>query len=405
MTKFVYKALTSKGEMITGSKEEVNQTAVVQFLRQSGYVPVSISQPSWLKGTFNLRKKKQQALLSQTDLLTFFSELATLLDAGLTVDQSLKRMERLASSKPLKDTLAALHQAVSGGDSLAKAMASQGQRFTDLHINMVLAGEAGGHLPQVMNELAHYQETMAVLRRQLISALTYPMILLVMSILSIVMMMTYVIPKFVPLFDGAEQTIPWLTQQVFAVAHFFEQSWWLPLVIFIVTALAVDSLQKQPAGKVWLDGKILNLPVIGSLVTAVNIGRFSQSMASMLTHGVGLIEAVNMASGAINNGKIKQALTEVAKQVSHGSSLAKALTSFSCFPSLLTELVEIGEQTGQLEPMFSKVAKAYQQQVEDRTKQLLNLVEPVLIIGLGGIIGVIIISIMLAMLGLNDLVR
>jgi general secretion pathway protein F len=140
-------------------------------------------------------------------------------------------------------------------------------------------------------------------------------------------------------------------------------------------------------------------------VTAVNIGRFSQSMASMLTHGVGLIESVNMASGSINNGKIKQALTEVAKQVSNGSSLAKALTSFSCFPSLLTELVEIGEQTGQLEPMFSKVAKAYQQQVEDKTKQLLNLVEPILIIGLGGIIGVIIISIMLAMLGLNDLVR
>ncbi|EGL55561.1 general secretion pathway protein F [Methylophaga aminisulfidivorans MP] len=405
MTKFVYKALSAKGEMITGSKEEVDQTAVVQFLRQSGYVPVSISQQSWLTGSFNLQRKKPQAPLSQTLLLTFFSELATLLDAGLPVDQSLKRMERLTSSTPLKETLSALHQGVAAGDSLAKAMAAQGQRFTDLHINMVLAGETGGHLPQVMNELAYYQETMASLRRQLMSALSYPMILLVMSILSIVMMMTYVIPKFVPLFEGAEQTIPWLTQQVFAVAHFFEQSWWLPLVIFIVMALAVDGIQKHPAGKVWLDGKILKLPIIGSLITVVNIGRFSQSMASMLTHGVGLIEAVNMASGAINNGKIKQALAEVSKQVSHGSSLAKALKSFSCFPSLLTELVEIGEQTGQLEPMFSKVAKAYQLQVEDRTKQLLSLVEPVLIIGLGGIIGVIIISIMLAMLGLNDLVR
>lgn len=405
MTKFVYKALTAKGEMISGSKEEADQTAVVQFLRHSGYVPVSVTKKSWLKGIFNLRREKQQAPLSPTHLLTFFSELATLLDAGLTVDQSLKRMERLASSRVLKDTLAALHQGVAGGESLAKAMAAQGQRFTDLHINMVLAGETGGHLPQVMNELAHYQETMALLRRQLISALTYPLILLVMSILSIVMMMTYVIPKFVPLFDGAEQTIPWLTQQVFAVADFFGHSWWLPLVIFIVLALAIDTLQKQKAGKVWLDGKVLKLPVIGSLVTAVNIGRFSQSMASMLTHGVGLIESVNMASGSINNGKIKQALTEVAKQVSNGSSLAKALTSFSCFPSLLIELVEIGEQTGQLEAMFGKVAKAYQQQVEDKTKQLLNLVEPILIIGLGGIIGVIIISIMLAMLGLNDLVR
>lgn len=403
MPVFEYKALSEAGEVITGQKQAADAGAVIDYLRRNGHIPV-FAHESAGRLRFRLFNAKKQVQLSDKTMSLLFGELATLLNAGLALEAALVRVYKLAKGKQLKSLLERLLKGIQQGETLADTMALEAGVFSRLQISLVRAGEASGSLETVMTELADYQEAMLELKQTAVTSMIYPTILVVMSLLSLVVMMTFVVPQFMPLFEGAEQPLPWLTARVFDLAILFQLYWWVPLIMFISAALLFELLAKTPERKQKMDAFWLKIPVIGSLSQAINVARFARTLGSLIRHDVSLLQAVSLAEGALSNQAMQIAVNNSKAELEQGKRLSGSLHNKQLFPELLLELIEVGEESGQLANMLEKAAKVYDQEVTTRSRRLLTILEPVMIVGMGAVIGLIVIAIMLAMLGLNDLV-
>lgn len=404
MPKYAYKALTTDGQKITGEQDAISEQALIAKLQQQGLIPASVNlskhdNPSKRSGLLTRKDN-----ISQKTLALMMSDMATLLDAGLPIDHAVNRLQRHCKNPLLKDALANIHTALQKGITLSAAMAAEQHIFSKIQINMVRAGEASGHLPQVLAELASFMEKNAALRATVVSALIYPAILAVMALLSIFIMMAFVIPQFVPIFEDAGQALPLLTQIVFQLSALIQQSWWLIILVLITMVLLADRYLKLPDNRLRMDRLLLRLPVIGTMLASFEAARLSRTLATLLKNGVSLVTAVRLTSQVLSNKAIINALNTAQQAIESGEKLAASLQKSRLFPDLLTELVAVGEESGKLPQMLMKAADNFDRDIDIATKRLLALLEPTLIIGMGLIIGVMIVSILLAMLGLNDLV-
>lgn len=404
MPKYAYKALTADGQKITGEQDAISEQALIAKLQQQGLIPASVNlskhdNPSKRSGLFTRKEN-----ISQKTLALMMSDMATLLDAGLPIDHAVNRLQRHCKNPLLKDSLANIHTALQKGITLSAAMEAEQHTFSKIQINMVRAGEASGHLPQVLSELASFMEKNVALRSTVISALIYPAILAVMALLSIFIMMAFVIPQFVPIFEDAGQALPLLTQIVFQLSALIQQSWWLIILVLMSVILLADRYLKMPDNRLRMDRLLLRLPVIGPMLSSFEAARLSRTLATLLKNGVSLVTAVHLTSQVLANKAIINALNTSQDAIESGEKLAASLQKSRLFPDLLTELVAVGEESGKLPQMLMKAADNFDRDIDIATKRLLALLEPALIIGMGLIIGVMIVSILLAMLGLNDLV-
>ncbi len=411
MRRFRYRAVAASGELVHGEMDAASQATVVERLRGQGHLPLAADEVAAGAGRarrLTLAQRLRQPILgsarvTRRDVAIMTRELATLLEAGLTLDQSLKLLIELAAGETLEGLLADLLERIQGGSSLADALGQHGELFPRVYVSMVRAGETGGALREVLSRLARYLDEAEALREQVKSALIYPALLLILAAVSIVILLTVVLPQFTPLFENAGARLPWLTRAVIAVGDGVQHYWWLLLAGGLGAIWVARRQLRRPARRAQVDRWLLRLPLLGELLAKIDTARFARALGTLLANGVPPLTALALVQDALTNAALRQALADAATVMKDGGGLAAPLGRTGVFPRLAVHLLGVGEESGRLDPMLLKIAEVFDRDVRSTIERLMALLVPALTIALGAIIGVIITSVLMAILSAYDL--
>lgn len=406
MSKFKYKAVDTNGQVMQGIIDAPDHRAAIEKLQHSGHLPISADELKSRSGfSFSvLTSKFQKDNVNKHDVVILTSELATLLQAGLPLDNALKTVAGLTTSIPLQQLINTIYERVQAGVALSDALAEHTDIFDRLYLNMIRAGEVSGSLELTVSRLADYLERSANLRSSVITALIYPAILLLVLLISLFILMSFVVPQFIPLFEDVGQTLPFMTQIVFGVSELFNRFWWLLAGMSVLAVWLANKQLANPARRLRFDNWCLRLPRIGELIKEIEMARFSRTLGTSLANGVPLLTGMRLVREIVVNRVIGNVMDTVISSLEQGQGMSRPMKESQVCPVLAVQLIEVGEESGQLESMLNKIADIYDQQVQTSVKRSLMLLEPILIIGMGGLIAIIIASILVAILGLNDLV-
>lgn len=403
MPLYRYKAVTPTGEMQEGDLEGPAQGAVVDRLHSMGLIAILVEETSTRVATRGGAGVLGKSRVSPEDVAVFTQEIATLLKAGLPLDRCLEILIGLSANEPVRQLMTHMREEVRGGAALSKAMEAHPQVFNRFYLNMIRAGEAGGALEVVLQRLNEFMERSRDLRDTVKSALIYPAILVGVAVLSVVVLLMWVVPQFSQMFEESGKALPLPTQVVIAAGDFFRDYWWaMAAAIFGVYAWFTRQMQ-APASRYRWDKRLLGLPLVGDLIGKLEVARFSRTLGTLLGNGVSLLTALSIVKETLNNAVMSEGLGAVAMQLKEGKGLGKPLMETGLFPKLAVHLVQVGEETGKLQEMLIRVADIYDREVHTTVKRMLSLMEPILILGLGLVIGGIIMSILVAILSVNDL--
>jgi len=400
---FVYKAANAQGEVIQGTLEKGSRAEVVDELHTLGHIPIRIDESSARAPRRKVVVRRRRGL-SHEQLAAATRELATLLEAGLPLDGALGILVELGGDNVLTDILAKVRESIQQGSSLADAMEAHPKAFGRFYVNLVRAGEAGGALESVLARLSEHLERTKEVRDSLTSALIYPVILLSVAGISIMVLVGYVVPQFKELFEGVGETLPLPTRVTLAVGDFLRHySWALVLALAGGTWLFRRRLHNPRVRQRW-DARLLGMPVVGDVVEKVEVARFARTLGALLNNGVPLLKALGISRDTVENVVIAQGIEQVAGSLKEGQSIAAPLAEAGCFPAFAVHMIRVGEESGRLEEMLLRVADIYDRETQAALKRALTFLEPLLILVLGAIIAGVIMSILVAMLGLNKLV-
>ena len=401
MAKFLYKAVKLDGEAVEGELEAADEAAVKRFLQGQGLIPIEIRSAAGLRARL-IRTRRRH--LSQKEIGILTRELATLLEAGMTLDRSLQILIELTEAEHLVRVLSDLQERVRGGATFSSALEAQDGQFARLYINMVRAGEASGALDQVLNRLSDYLERVAELRQTVTSALVYPSILLVVAGLSVIMLLVFVVPQFTVLFDDMGKALPLPTQIVVGAGNLFRNYWWAMLCVIALVAATIERQLQDERVRARFDRRVLSLPLFGDLVWKMETARLCHTLSTLLKNGLPLLTALTLSKEVVSNRKVAGLLDEAQEELKHGRGLAGPLARLEALPDLALQMIRVGEESGALDAMLAKVATIYDRETRNSVQSMLTLLEPVLIIGLGVVVAGIIVSILMAILGANELV-
>jgi general secretion pathway protein F len=403
MPLFTYKAINTLGETEEGIRDAQSEQLLITALQSEGYIPIRVS-PANNRSVFGLGLGLKKAKLTQKDIALLTGELATLLESGLPLDKSLSVLIDLTEdNERLSKLIARVLDLVKGGSSLADALEKQAGIFSKFYLNMIRAGEAGGGLGEVLARLSEYLERSQELKDTVSTALIYPTILLIMSLASLFVMLTFVVPQFTEMFESAGKALPVSTQIVVGLAEWLQSYWWLLLggIIFITGFMRLQ-LANPISKKAW-DRRFLKLPLAGTIILNKETANISRTLGTLLGNGVSILAALVIVRETVDNQIIAAAIQDTEEQLKQGKHMSDALLEKGLFPKMAMQMIKMGEETGRLEEMLLRVATIYDKQLKVSIQRLLALLEPVLIITLGLMIAGIIVSILLAILSVNDL--
>ncbi len=401
MAAFSYQVLDDKGKLQRGVAEADTVRQARTALRESGYT-VLVVEPVSLdaKQTAGRRGK-----LSVTQLSLITRQLATLLDASLTLEQALSALIEQTENETARQVLAGVRGEVLGGNTFAKALGCYQTVFPELYRSLVTAGEASGELGRVMLRLADYTESRQALRQKVVLAFVYPAIVTLVALLVVGGLLIYVVPQVIGVFEQSHQTLPLLTRSLVWLSSSLQQSWGYLLLLLASVSVAVYFSLRNPRLKYQAHLSLLGLPVAGRLVRGINTARMASTLAILVGSGVPLMSALNAAAGVVNNLPMRQALDEAAKKVREGVSLSRALAVSGYFPPLLVHLIASGEASGKLDVMLERAAKQQEQEVGNYTSILTSLLEPVLILTMGIVVLLIVLAILMPIIDMNQMVK
>ncbi|OAI19315.1 MULTISPECIES: type II secretion system F family protein [Methylomonas] len=403
MPLYSYKAVNNQGLAEEGVRDAADEQALLLELQNQGLIPIRV-EAAKDKTFLGFKLKTAGVRLSSKEIGMLTAELATLLESGLPLDRSLTILLQLTEDKPKLNKLTAdVLDKVKGGKALADALESQTGVFSKFYLNMIRAGELGGNLGGVLQRLAEYMERAQELKDTVSTALIYPAVLLVMSLASLFVMLTFVVPQFKEMFDSAGQALPVPTQIVVGLAEFLQSYWWLLLLGIAATVQYFKSQLGAPASKKVWDGRFLKAPLVGEIVLTMEVASFSRTFGTLLGNGVSILKSLVIVRETVGNTVLAESLDYAEAQLKQGRTLSEALSQQSLFPKLAVQMIKMGEETGRLEEMLMRVAGIYDKQLKQTIQRMLALLEPALIISLGLMIGGIIVSILLAILSVNDL--
>lgn len=403
MPSFHYKAVRLDGEGVEGQMEAPDEEVVIRQLQKENLIPLSVRRAGGLRDQLFANRRRRNLTMKEIGTLT--RELATLLEAGLTLDRSLQILIELGTEERVNRVLEDLQARVRGGATFSAALEQQGGQFPRLYINMVRAGESSGALDGVLARLAEYLERSADLRETVVSALVYPLILLVVAGLSVILLLVFVVPQFAVLFKDMGAALPLPTRFVMALGDFFRDFWWALLALIAMIALAIEKALAKPEVRDRFDSRVLRLPLFGDLIWKMETARFCHTLSTLLKNGLTLLSALNLAKEVVSNRKLAGLMSEAGEDLKRGRGLAQPFTQREILPQMALQMVRVGEESGALDGMLAKVAAIYDKETQLSVKRLLTLLEPALIIGLGIVVAGIIISIIVPILGANDLVK
>lgn len=405
MPLFRYKAVGADGRIAEGDLEARSQTAAIDRLQTMGYVPIRADEITAAQADKrSLRRPlfgSRQITQSRVAVLT--QELATLLRAKLPLDRALELLIELSPNARVRQVVTQIREQVHDGATLSAAMETQKGVFSRLYLNMVRAGEAGGAVDSVLMRLAEYMERARELRDTVTSALIYPAILLGVAGLSVVVLLIFVVPQFQQMFEDAGQALPFATQVVISLGEALRGYWWLMLGVILAVAYYFRKQFAKPASRYRWDNRLLGVPLLGELIAKLEVARFSRTLGTLMINGVPLLTALGIVKETLTNQVLAQSMGNVAESLKQGHGLAQPLMEAPYFPKLAAHMIRVGEETGHLEEMLIQVADVYDKEVRSSIKRLLALLEPALILTLGLVIAAIIISILVAILSINEL--
>lgn len=396
---FYYKALTEDDKSIEGQMEAGTDQLVITRLQEMGYFPVSIQSAAESELTSHRLFSKE---LSQVEILLFTQKLAVMLKAGLTLDDALVLLIETADSSNLKAMLEKVTSAIHNGVALSDALQQNSVSFDSFYMNTLRAGEASGSLDVVLARLAAHLEQSHAVRKNVQAALIYPTVLVAVASITLLILLVYVVPQFQALFEDMGQALPLPTQVVIAIADSIKHYGWIVFIALFLMSIFIKRMLHDAEKRKPLDALILRLPLISEMIIRLEVARFSRTLATLLNNGVPMLSALTVVAGSLNNTKVRHAINKVKDNVHEGKGLAVALRKQVIFPPMAVQLIRVGEETGELVAMLDQVADIYDVELRDSIQRFLTLLEPLLIIGLGIIIAGIIISVLLAILSLND---
>lgn len=412
MAEFVYRAVDARGQFVDGRLEAADSQAAAGQLRARGLTPVRVDGASPVAGPpppaqAGAGSRRFGAAadrgIKYIDIHNLTNELAVMLRAGLQLDRALRVLASMADKASLAALLQDILKSVKGGKGFSQALQPHQQHFGDFYINMVRSGEAGGQLGEVLTRLTEHLERIKQLRESVVSALIYPAILVVVAFISVFLMLGFVVPQFETLFDDMGEALPLPTRIIVALGHTVADGWWWMAALIALAGWAVRRWLRTPQGRARRDSMLLKAPVLGPIMRKYELTRFARSMGTLLGNGVPIVISLRIAADTVGNSILRAAFDTVPAQIKQGKRLADALAATGLMTPLALNMVRLGEETGRLDSMLLELARVYDNDVQSGVKRGLTLLEPLLILVLGGVIAAIIVSILMGILSVNDL--
>jgi len=388
MPVFTFSGKDASGQKISGERMAPNKQALAQALRRERITPGAIREKGkeFSMPTFGSGK------VAVKDIAVFFRQFSVMIDAGLPLVQCLEILAANQENQAFQKTLTGVRTTVEGGATLANAMRQYPVVFDDLTTNMIEAGETGGILDIILQRLATYVEKAVRLKAAVKSALIYPVAVVSMAVLIVGALLKWVVPIFANLFAGLGVALPLPTRIVIGLSGFVQTFWWMFFVGAIGLFFGIKQIKKHPRGRYYFDKMLLFIPIIGSLLRKIAVGRFTRTLGTLITSGVPILEGLTITAKTSGNAVLEEALLKVRKAIEEGRTIVDPLRECGVFPNMVTQMIGVGEATGAMDSMLQKIADFYEEEVDAATKDMLAMLEPAIIGTLGVMIGGIVIS-------------
>lgn len=395
MAVFAYKAASRDGAITEGFIDASDEHSAAEKLKNIGVIPVKVSSPG-RAGAKSVSRKT-----SREDLQTFTDELAVLLGAGLTLDRSLVLLSEVSEGKKMKDVIDSLAKSIREGSSFSDALQKHPKVFPRLYINMIRAGESGGVLEPILTKLEEFLDSTRELKENILSASIYPIILLLTGGLSVILILTYVLPNFNTIFEEAGTSLPQSTRTLIAVSNGLKSYWWAAMLTAGLAAVLFMKFIRTEGGMYKWDS--FKLFAMRDIIVKLETARFCKTLGTLLKSGVPLLQAIGNSRDVIGNSIISASLSKVSADVREGKGIANSMSELKIFPDLALSMIRVGEETGQLENMLLKVSATYEKTLRTSLKRFVGILEPVLILMMGLVIGFILISVLMAIFSITEL--
>jgi type IV pilus assembly protein PilC len=405
MPTFLWEGKTAQGKLLKGQIEAPNLGAVFAVLRERRIRPIPTRVRE--KGTGLEKELKipgMRAKVKPRELAVFTRQFAAMIDAGLPIVQCLSILAEQADNKTLCNALQSIKKDVEGGSTLAEALKKHPKIFDELYVNMVEAGEIGGVLNTILNRVALFIEKASKLKKKVKSAMIYPTTIVSVAVIVVTILLIFVIPVFAELYSSMGKALPAPTQITINISNWFVASWYYLAFGLVGAIVGISLYYKTEQGRMNIDRLLLRLPVIGDLLRKVAVARFSQNMAILLSSGVPILDGLAITAKTAGNKVVEKAIMESRISISQGKTVAEPLRESRIFPPMVCQMVSVGENTGGLDGMLRKVAELYEEEVDDAVTNLTALMEPMIMVILGVVLGGLVISMYLPIFQLGSLV-
>jgi general secretion pathway protein F len=420
MPVYSYKGFDSRGKPVSGVKDADNLRALRLVLKRDGVLitdakeaalrakaageAAGIGLMALLNPATALKLWQERETADKMQVAVITRQLGTLIKAGVPLAEGLGALVDQLERPGLKRVLASVKTQVNEGSSLGDAMGRHPRVFEELYVNMIRAGEASGNLDAVLFRLAEFLDAQNRLRGKVISALFYPIVMSIIGVIIMGILMVSVVPKVTAIFADTGRALPWNTQVLIAVSTLTGSYWWALLIVIVGGVLAFRRWRSTPSGRATLDRLILKIPVIGPLARQIAITRFAKTLATMLSAGVQLLRALDIVKAILGNTVLTKVVEETKESIREGESIAAPLRRSGEFPPIVTHMIAVGERSGQLEQMLENVAQAYDLEVDLKMSRLTTLLEPVMILLMGGSVAFVVFSILSPIMEMNEFV-
>lgn len=391
MPLFEYKGKTLAGSLVSGELKAKNKGELERILRQNKILISSVStKPSQIKISFSRGIKK-------IHISRFTRQFSTMIGAGLPMVQCLEILSQQAETPQFREIIDKVRESVQSGSTLADALSRHKKAFDDLYVSMVDAGEIGGALDQILSRLATYREKADALARKVKGALVYPSVIVVVAILVTFVMLTYIVPVFAKMFEGLGAELPGPTQVVLGISHFLRNNILGGFVLLIALFIFYRYYSRTPNGRLAVDKLKLKLPLIGSLIRKSAIARFTRTLGTLISSGVSILDALEITAKTSGNRVIQDAIRKSVVSIAEGETITQPLKESGVFPPMVCQMISVGERTGGLDDMLQKIADFYEEEVDAAVSALTSIIEPVIVVFMGVVIGGILIAMYLPM--------
>lgn len=407
MASFTFEAVDGKGNKVKKDVDASDRDDAMAKIKGMGLFPTKVKEKEAAAAgpaATAPGKKRGKVLaiggVSMRQLTTFTQQLATLQDAGLPIVRSIRILEGQLKPSLLKNTLMDVAEDVESGATLSEAMGKHPRAFDRLYVGMIKAGEAGGVLDTILDRLSHFMEKSLRLRKKVVGALIYPVVVTVVAVGILAGIMNFVIPAFQKMFKEVGVSLPIMTEILLAVSDVVQNYWYLLPGIPVVIVLIWKGISSTPKGKYMLDKLLLYMPVFGTIIHKSTISRFARTLGTLIASGVPILDALSITREATGNDVVAKAIDDVHTSIREGESIAKPLQESGVFDDMLVNMIDIGEETGELDKMLVKIADNYDDDVDVAVESLTSIIEPILIVGMGGAVGFIVIALFLPLIEL-----